>query len=459
MIIKCLSRKENVGQLIRYILAPDKLVPVKQDRPGRIRNMPGIPLSEKDKHHIEAEKSDGDLRAAFKAFTGSIKEFIDAQIKGSNKSREESERPMLIRNNVQGKTADEITKEFKANEAHRQNIRKNNVKAYHTIISFSNKSTRFLNDEILKDIATKYVSIRGTESLYVGSIHKDRGHIHIHMVMSGTEYYTGKSNRISRQQFQELKVTMQEYQKEKYPELNNSLPNLTKPKSTPAKNINAERSKDKNILTSLLETTYSKSGSLQELLDGLRSQGHEAYYRNGRLQGIKYNGVRKFRLQNLGFKEKLQVLDQLREQEATQLRELSSIRGRQNDRARTNEMPKSILYEDAIKGMNEDQVRAYQQGMVNSHRAFEKRQATYEPQKSSINPSQAKEKEHTKLNELSAIRDRSKDDVEIDDDRSTDTGNGNDIKDNDDDDKDEDTSDDRRDDDTNSTDSEDMDDE
>src|SRR5436305_1546244 len=103
-------------------------------------------------------------------------------------------------------------------------MRKDNVKAYHSIIAFSNKETTLINDEMLKDISDKFVSLWGANALYVGAVHRNTDSIHIHIVSSGTQLCTGLANRKSTQQFQELKVKLQEYQKEKYPQLIHSLP-------------------------------------------------------------------------------------------------------------------------------------------------------------------------------------------------------------------------------------------
>lgn len=181
----------------------------------------------------------------------------------------------------------------------------------------------------------QYVSLRGENSLYVGAVHRDREHIHMHVVMSGVQYLTGKSNRISRQQFQEVKVAMQEYQMTKYPELKNSLPehnkarNLSNREQASEKNINAERTSDKNTLLELLETTYSNSNSVEHFLNQISLLGHKPYYRNGRLQGIKYNNERKFRFKPLGYDtEKLEGLNRKAKEEERSLDEIANLRSR-----------------------------------------------------------------------------------------------------------------------------------
>jgi hypothetical protein len=43
---------------------------------------------------------------------------------------------------------------------------------------------RFL--EILTDIMEKYVSLRGSNGIYLGAIHQDKEHVHLHVAVSGT---------------------------------------------------------------------------------------------------------------------------------------------------------------------------------------------------------------------------------------------------------------------------------
>jgi hypothetical protein len=71
----------------------------------------------------------------------------------------------------------------------------------------------------------------------------------------------------------------------------------------------------------------------------LKQAGHELYYRNGQLTGIKYDGETKFRFSRLGYdKEKLEALnkqpeEQIQEQQETtrlqaELEELAELRSR-----------------------------------------------------------------------------------------------------------------------------------
>lgn len=181
---------------------------------------------------------------------------------------------------------------------------------------------------------------------------------HMHLIQSGTQYLTGASNRISREAFKDITIAMQQFQKDKYPELVNSLVDHQKNKSS--KNIDRanskinspERTKDKDVLLGLLETTYAKSTSVEHFLSQVKEHGHEPYFRNGRLQGIKFEGERKFRLTNLGFKEKLEELANRKESHAKSLYEIRNIRSR----GKTIENTKNVhvIEKDNIDGVHLD---------------------------------------------------------------------------------------------------------
>ena len=256
------------------------------------------------------------------------------------------QKPIVIRHNVRTRTIDKMAKEFDKNESYRLRKRIDNVKVYHTILSFSNKDKELITEKMIKDIARQYMKLREDKNLFVGTAHFDKDHIHIHLVMSGTKYLTGESNRLSRAQFHQLKLSMDAYQRKKYPELIHSLPMHGRSKEKLAeKNIQVNRAggrlSQKETLMKTLESVYAKSKSLDDFLAKLRSKGHEPYYRgkDKRLQGIKFEGDRKFRLTTIGYLEKVAQLSarQLKEEKTlSELRDLreSRISGREQSDSR-----------------------------------------------------------------------------------------------------------------------------
>lgn len=282
------------------------------------------------------------------------------------KTPEGKEKQLIIRHNIRSRASvKKWKKEFDQNESYRLRRRKDNVKLHHTILSISNKDSHLVDDKMLRSIAHKYFELRGPQNMYLATVHQDKDHTHIHIVSPGVEYLTGKSNRISKSEFNGLKKALDEFQRTKYPELVNSLPQHGKSKekrigeiSKPIQNKNI-RENQKQSLTKTLEKAYSDAHSLDQFLSQIKAHGHEPYYRSGRLQGIKYDGERKYRLSRLGFdKERIEHLIQIENEEKQALKELQGLRGR-NSPSRGREV-KEVVEPEQVgierKEFNEDPV-------------------------------------------------------------------------------------------------------
>ncbi len=313
MIIKTLSRKSNTSQLVSYVF---KYV-------------------FKERQNIRQAKPEKPDKSKF-----------------------------IIRHNIRSRSVKGFVKEFKENEKYRIVHRKDSVKLFHTIISFSNKDKEHINDKLLKDIAQKFIAERGLNNMYAGTKHENKDHIHLHITVSGTQL-NGRSSRISKQQLHHIKIVLDKYQREKYPQLVHSLPehgkNKRLTKEAVVGRIKTERQTDKQALLECLEKAYTGSKSQEQLLSRLTQSGHQPYFRNGALQGVRFEGKTKYRLTNLGFdKARLQALDRLKTAENKTLNELKSLRaGRSKDLKRTiteptfNKSNPEIIEKNQQKSMDE----------------------------------------------------------------------------------------------------------
>lgn len=256
-----------------------------------------------------------------------------------SKEKASKDSPFVIRHNMRARSLKGYVKEFEKLESQRMHTRANQVSVYHHILSFSYKDTAHITDELLKDIAQKFIALRGENNMYVGTRHADKEHIHLHLAMSAIDL-GGRSARISKADFAQVKLELDRYQKEHYPELTNSLPDHgRKSRSTTREGIEAcaknARAMDKAALLSVLEKTYAATKSKEEFLSQLKEQGYTPYYRTGALTGITNEEGRKFRLGRLGYDlEKLALLNQEKEPEEKALAELSDLRA-QHTRDRT----------------------------------------------------------------------------------------------------------------------------
>lgn len=283
-----------------------------------------------------------------------VGQLLNYLFKDETKLENDRDEKLVIRKNVRGRSMDKWVKEFEKNQAQRKSKRKDEVKAYHTVISFHDKDRKHITKGMLKDIAKEYMKQKGEDIMYITTAHYDQEHIHIHIAESGTKYMTGIANRMSKDGFTKLKAAMATYQREKYPELIHSIPKHgTKEKTADT------RATQKTILSTLLNDGYRQAKSQKEFLTYLQANGHEPYYRGGVLTGIKYDGERKFRLSKFGYaKEKLEELD-TRKQEEKELDALSAIRESASSKERESigrVMEEEYEYDEGTIDMEEDDI-------------------------------------------------------------------------------------------------------
>ncbi|WP_299676305.1 relaxase/mobilization nuclease domain-containing protein [uncultured Dokdonia sp.] len=127
---------------------------------------------------------------------------------------------------IKGKnpSQEQIVHAFEENEKYRLTKRKNSVRVYMEILSFHKDNAKDLTNEKLQKIARKYISLRSNLSIAFATVHRnEKDHVHLHILLSGTEYKTGKSVRISRDDFKnKVKVPAEQYVRRYFPELEKS---------------------------------------------------------------------------------------------------------------------------------------------------------------------------------------------------------------------------------------------
>jgi hypothetical protein len=264
MILKSLSRKSNVGQLIQYLFKHDA-----GDKPK--------PLL---KHNLRARS-----------------------IKG-------------------------WTKEFEDNNALRLRKRVDSPKLNHVVISFHHGDQKNITDKILKDLAKQYIELRGKDSLYLVNVHRDKQHVHFHIAQSTVRYKTGETNRLSKKEFQELKINLQEYQRQKYAQLKHSLPEHGKKHRSAILKVQAleKGQSHKQQVYEAVDKIYSNSKSLDAFYQKLSKNGYEPYIRGGKLYGVEHQD-RNFRFNTMGItNEKLEALNKQPSKEEKALKELKELR-------------------------------------------------------------------------------------------------------------------------------------
>ena len=115
-----------------------------------------------------------------------------------------------------------IEAEFLENFQH-LSFRKNGVVLYHEILSFSVHDRAKLNSEIIEDLGREYLQLRAPEALAYAKPHFESDTVHLHVVISSNLIGSKKKLRLSKKEFAGVKREIERIQKERYPELCNSL--------------------------------------------------------------------------------------------------------------------------------------------------------------------------------------------------------------------------------------------
>lgn len=244
---------------------------------------------------------------------------------------DEGDKPKpLLKHNLRARSIKGWTKEFEDNNDQRLRKRIDSPKLNHVVISFHHGDQKKVTDRILKDLAKQYIELRGKDSLYLVNVHKDRQHVHFHIIQSTVKYLTGETNRLSKKEFQELKINLQEYQRQKYPQLKQSLPDHgknQKHRSAILKDQIIDKGHSHKLLVyQQVEKLYNNSKSLDGFYRNLKAQGYEPYQRGNSTYGIEHEG-RNFRFKTMGLTpEKLEDLNKPAIKEERSLRELQELR-------------------------------------------------------------------------------------------------------------------------------------
>lgn len=219
-----------------------------------------------------------------------------------------------------------VHKDFLLNDRVYRKKRSDGVALYHEILSFSPKDAEHISDEKLEVLAKKYIDIRCPEAQVLGNIHREKQHIHLHLLISGNDYKSSKSLRLSRAKFKAVRLEIEEFQKTRFPELEHSIAYLGKirEKSDKKRSDQKKRSENefqmkarlkgkeptkKEILKQRVSEILESIKNPKEFLMALKDESDfELYEYRGKVTGIIFEG-KKYRFTTFGIaKERLQKL-------------------------------------------------------------------------------------------------------------------------------------------------------
>jgi hypothetical protein len=243
--------------------------------------------------------------------------------------------------NLKGKTVDEWVAELETNESYRLRRTKNQVYLNHVIISWHVLDRQNITTAMLKDIAHEFANRRGIAQ-YIAAPHYSQNTVHLH-ILHGIEYRTGKSLRISKSHFAQIKRDLESIQRERYPAIQHSTIDHDK--------NNKDRSHDteyhikqrtgttrKEYLKHAVEQALSVAASTEELKQLLQEQGITVYKRGNKLQGVLAPETnRKHRFSKLGLEGKIKELQKQQTKEKEIQSTLDRIRKLREEREQDKE--------------------------------------------------------------------------------------------------------------------------
>lgn len=233
---------------------------------------------------------------------------------------------LIYTQNLRSDSVDGYVKEFIENEGFRRNVRTDQIHLFHEIVSFGAEENReAITPEVVDDLARQYMLLRGETGVMLGYPHWDKNHVHLHFCVSALQYRKGKSFGLNKAQLRELKLSFQEYHRQRYPELTRSFPSHGKGERYlhPSQ---WHKLKREEIVTEVRQC-YALAASQQDFLARLRDADLHHYERDGRATGIEYGG-QKFRFSRLLESRQFGDLPLDRSEEKRALAEIRSVRER-----------------------------------------------------------------------------------------------------------------------------------
>lgn len=212
---------------------------------------------------------------------------------------------ILAKHNIRSNSVEGYVEEFKQNESYRIHRRKDSIVLFHTILSFNPKDKPRVSKAVLKDIANKFIELRGDKALNLAVAHLEKEHTHVHILTSGVQI-NGRSSRVSKQAFAHILKELEVYQQDKYPELIYSKNSHSLTRVSDRENLlehfKTTRKTTKLHLLKELAGLLKTAQSFEDFRKLVSVKGYRIYDRNDKPQGIEMNG-RKFRFTGLGFSD------------------------------------------------------------------------------------------------------------------------------------------------------------
>ena len=194
---------------------------------------------------------------------------------------------------------------------------------YHEILSLKASSLeRARLKEILLELAREYIGKRAKDHLVLSALHKEKEHLHLHLMISANALGENYRSRLSKKAFASIQESLENYQNTHFPELYSRHYEKPVQKDKSRDSLKEQEMKTrgsktkKERLRGIFEEVLSKAANEVELENYLANLGVKIYKR-GSTEGLIFED-KKYRLNTLGllssYHDKLQ---EYREREAT----------------------------------------------------------------------------------------------------------------------------------------------
>ncbi len=251
-----------------------------------------------------------------------------------------SKTPLVIRHNMQTESGDpdELAREIEENAAYSRR-RKNGICMYHEIVSFSPRDKAAITRDMLEDVSHEYMAERlGDCGLGFAAVHIDKENVHIHFMIGANQIRSRRKLRMSRAEFERLKMKMSGWVKDKYPQLMHTYDQRKRAKGKVRerqrencrnyrlKKQNRKAPTRKQLARSAVVGAVKAAKSATDFIGILKGGGFTPY-RRGKSLGIMKDGLR-FRLSTLGVLEMAKELLEGIIRTGKNLEELKEIQAR-----------------------------------------------------------------------------------------------------------------------------------
>lgn len=233
---------------------------------------------------------------------------INRYIKGDrnfDKEMQEAQSDLIKEQKLLEKRIKNMVIQFSENESKRSIERRNKNIAYHEILSFHKADTDKLPKKVLLKIARKYAKERSPNSMVISTMHSDKDHLHIHNVISALEFATGKPVRLSRKEFKEVKIRMEQFQEKElgltFSKVNHSkkkeaMLQLDIERELNLRGKQSERQELRDVLVEVFARVRTEEVDKREF----EKAGIQFYSRSGKIVGVQ-GFKRRYRLKTIGF--------------------------------------------------------------------------------------------------------------------------------------------------------------